>query len=120
MFFKSMMGAGVLSVIAALAFCTMQLDAQAQAVVIGSVCGIGASIPVCIALVIGVSGEWRGVRDPQPPQPAPRAQMQIRVLCEHGIDVSRALCFACAEKGRLSFPMRGTAGAPDIKQIGKG
>ena len=83
-----------------------RISNEALAVVIGAVCGISASIPVCIALVIATSESRRTAT----------LRAQTVVLCEHGIDISRALCFACAHRGRYGLPMN----TPLPQRIGDG
>lgn len=54
-----------------------RLSGEAMAVVVGVVCGISASIPVCLALVIATSNHWGRREESSAPDPA-RAGYDLR------------------------------------------
>lgn len=67
---KGVIAIGAAFAVALAYFIGSRLSAEALAVVVGSVCGISASIPVSIALVIAASNNWgRREESPEPNYP---------------------------------------------------
>jgi|GEM_PF-657331 len=108
-----------------------RLSNDALAVIIGAVCGISATIPVTIGLVIAASRHWgreEPIREigydyganryaPQPPMVIFAPELTAKqlspytVCCEHGVNV-KAYCPICKRKA---------LGAPrEFKIIGEG
>ena len=61
--------AGIAFAVALAVIVGNRLSSEAMAVVVGAVCGISASIPVSLALVIAASKNWG--REETPPRDAP-------------------------------------------------